>query len=786
MNKYEIIKVLREKENITTKELNELGFDSHKISKLIDSEFISRKERGVYTYGSIKSLLDYGNELLDAKDKENSKLIFDFCYGVAPDNYDVNVNELYLSILLGNNEEVFKYFNFVYSTLKEKGRMNDAYYYMFLYSYCFDVPNRYLIDYMHFLNGDFRRDDADKYNIRENVYTIDFGNAKKEISNSKLSFDNEYEGKLENAFVCRAYNVYYYRNNYIKQCIENGNYDRAKSYLESRDKEELLSYSQKSLLYLIKVYCHVCNTNEIPQKKEIGDINNFYSCIEYNQFELAKKLLDDYYSTHPNKNSSSFYLVLEQLVKLINDINDKKRKKEMLNLDNIISMIIDGDYSLVDEYLTSINKGEYSFLIKDFIKLAELNNKNNYFVITTLISIVTGEYKFNINNFVSLYLNALQNKDFDKAKVFLDIISKSSHISSIDIEKSMMKIFTATVTNKSIDVETKTQDNVIEINNVVDTTDDEDAIDEPVFEEENNSSEEINYYDVEEGSKNFKDSFEEKIRNILDLLNEDNPINLLPAVSSEDEMDRIFEIIENGYPSIKAFVINTPEGSQAVVRYNAEIEEFIDFRELCNSAKTDFLKHNYHDALSKYRQLLTVGKPHPGIYGAYGICLRNIGRKEEAITALKIATGYSKLRDGSLDYSGIIFDLTHPTYKDPEYEKKPFVDMKNYDPDNSSFGIEMPFLDDLIQLVKEGEFSFDDAIEKLNLSEEDKNYARLIYARDCYYVASYELGDRYFKMVEKSKNKNEKVLSLLDEIRRNKRFYQNRLDEEKRQLVLIK
>ena len=42
-----------------------------------------------------------------------------------------------------------------------------------------------------------------------------------------------------------------------------------------------------------------------------------------------------------------------------------------------------------------------------------------------------------------------------------------------------------------------------------------------------------------------------------------------------------------------------------------------------------------------------------------------------------------------------------------------------------------------------------------------------------------EMGDKYLTMVERSSFKNSDIVELLDEVRKNKRFYQNRLDEER-------
>lgn len=769
MNKLEIIKILDKKGIITTSELNNLGFNSHLITKLINEGFITRKERGIYSYGSIDSLLEYGNELFETKDIDNAKYVFDICYKLEPYNYNVNAQLLYMGLLLKKSFDVFKYFDFVFNYLKKNNRENDAFYYLFLYGYCYDIPDRYIEQYRKFLKKDINSEENMNDDIRSNVYNIEFVRAKNIVTAGKSSFDDLYDQRLEKCFIGRAYNFFHFKQNNFNDNIKYGNYDRVINYLDERKKNGFISYSQKHLLYILKVFLDININGKIPVKKDVSDENNLFLCIECNQFSLAKKIIDEFFENNPEekKENNGFYIALSRLVELIDSIELDNEKKEKLNLDNIISMIIEDDYSLVHDYLISIEKADYCFLIDGLIKLSDLIG-NKYVVISTLISIATDTYKFDLNNFVALYMSALENKKYDRARILLDIISDSSYITNMSISNSMNELYNLTVScanNKKIDY----TDNS-------DITDINDSTIEAVYDE--NDSEDI--------PDKKKGSFENKIRKMLDSLNENNPICLLPCVSCEEEMDIIFDIIDDEYPSIKAFVINTSDGSQTVARYKIQTDEYIDFKGLYANAKHNYVRHNYEEALNLYRKLLIVGNPHVGIYGEYGLCLRNLGKRDKAVEALKIATGYSKLTNGRLDYTNVIFDLTHPLYNDPGFEKKPFVDVSNYNPDDVTFGKDMTFINDLIGLVKEGEFAFDDAIEKLGLSEEDKNYARLIYARDCYYVGSLSMGDNYLNMVEKSQYKSEDINKLIDEVRRNKKFYQNRLDEERKQLVLIK
>ncbi len=55
------------KNEITTKELNELGYNSKQITELIDAEILNRAERGIYKLNGISQLCHYGRRLLSLK-----------------------------------------------------------------------------------------------------------------------------------------------------------------------------------------------------------------------------------------------------------------------------------------------------------------------------------------------------------------------------------------------------------------------------------------------------------------------------------------------------------------------------------------------------------------------------------------------------------------------------------------------------------------------------------------------------------------------------------------------
>lgn len=76
------------------------------------------------------------------------------------------------------------------------------------------------------------------------------------------------------------------------------------------------------------------------------------------------------------------------------------------------------------------------------------------------------------------------------------------------------------------------------------------------------------------------------------------------------------------------------------------------------------------------------------------------------------------------------------------------------------------------------------ACENFNLSEDQIGIVNLIFAREYYIYGNYSQGDKYLKKAEKIKNKSKTLSSLLKEIKLNKKFYQNNIDEKYPTLLL--
>lgn len=70
----------------------------------------------------------------------------------------------------------------------------------------------------------------------------------------------------------------------------------------------------------------------------------------------------------------------------------------------------------------------------------------------------------------------------------------------------------------------------------------------------------------------------------------------------------------------------------------------------------------------------------------------------------------------------------------------------------------------------------------VNLEETD--IVKLLYAREYYTQGDDDKGDLFLTSVERSKNKTNKTRKIIEEIRKNKRFYKNRQEDTSTELVL--
>lgn len=288
--------------------------------------------------------------------------------------------------------------------------------------------------------------------------------------------------------------------------------------------------------------------------------------------------------------------------------------------------------------------------------------------------------------------------------------------------------------------------------------------------------------EMRNGKEVLTDSEKQSLDSKVNQLHHGRSAFLLEPMSKE-KRNLVHEYI-NQYDDIATFSIGLENNRRVVLRYKPYVAERVDVFEVNEQAIKLYKRGKYREAAACYELLLKLGRPRDVIYGSYGLTLLRMNRRKEALDYLEIATIMSKEHNGKLDYTDIIETIKYPQAKE---ERKPRVVVEEEEfEDNKESKLEDEFINDLIGLTQEGEISLIDACKKLNMSEEDINYVKLLYARDCYYLGHDSIGDTYFKQVEKSKAKNKKVKDLYKEIQVNKKYYRKRLDSDKNQLIFRK
>lgn len=248
--------------------------------------------------------------------------------------------------------------------------------------------------------------------------------------------------------------------------------------------------------------------------------------------------------------------------------------------------------------------------------------------------------------------------------------------------------------------------------------------------------------------------------------------------------DLIHEYIRN-YSDIVSFNIGENEERRIVMRYSPVIEEYININKTIEEIEYYiYTKHDYKEAFKRFQNLLRIGKPKAKTYGDCGLTLLKLHRTDEALDCLKIATIMAKEKGLKIDYTNIIEGIMNNETKE-DAKNKVEISEEEFT-DNNYVSLESSFISDIIGLMSEGEITLEDACTKLNLTKEQINYVKLLCARDYYYLNDLKKGDQLLNEVMKSKDKTKEIKKLIQELMNSKKYYHNRLDNEKSQLVFKK
>jgi hypothetical protein len=110
---------------------------------------------------------------------------------------------------------------------------------------------------------------------------------------------------------------------------------------------------------------------------------------------------------------------------------------------------------------------------------------------------------------------------------------------------------------------------------------------------------------------------------------------------------------------------------------------------------------------------------------------------------------------------------------------------KEFDPNNMNDYFGFDNFREINDYIVESGLDLESACEKLEMTPEEINILRLVYAREYYIFSNFTTGDLFLSTVEKSKDKTPEIKRLIKEIRESRKFYQTRTLTAPRPTVLV-
>ena len=409
-------------------------------------------------------------------------------------------------------------------------------------------------------------------------------------------------------------------------------------------------------------------------------------------------------------------------------------------------------------YLEIIGKREYEYLITDLIKLS-LNSM--YYSFTKTVDVLTrlkkDNFEFNISEYKQEFDKALDQNNLENAIIYLYIIS---NLAILYKDKNLEE------TNRLVDnMERKLKNKQAE-----------------TYREQYETYPE--QYETYRGQTTTSQSKKDKFYYANELINQkwveisEKGIVLLDPMNEEriNEIQKIVGII----PELVSFIIGSGNSRQVVLK-STPMDVFGNTSEILKEGNAAYKNKDYDTCIKRYKEVLKQSNPKPVVYAKLGVAYMKKNDIKTAINYLTIANELNKNVDPKYDYTELIDWLSRKkSVKDKKtYVKMDINDFKN-DMENY-YGIEQ--VEDIAELVCSG-MTIEDACLSMGLNEEERSTIELIFAREYYAQENYKMGDQYLKKVERTKDKSKFIKNLMEEIRKSKKFYKNRVRENDKHLVL--
>ena len=539
-----------------------------------------------------------------------------------------------------------------------------------------------------------------------------------------------------------------YQISTINLLVRQKKYNEVIAFLNSINE---LNRLEQNILEVCKKYIEISNTKKIPSIKNI-EISNLTEAIEANDFKKAHRLCVDYNNKNfILKENSAILIILEDILKLISKINSIGYNEVLENIknnnDNLFEIV-----SIIDKYLDSIGKSKYSSIVLDNLKLDLLNNDNKYTFFRKICNgLENDNYVYYLDYYVKQFYIELGHNNMNKASTYLDIIYNGIELGYecpiINLLEDTINYTKKFFSREKIEFESNKEYYLENKNNLNEKSDIDNADNNEII-----SNEDIKYINAK-----------------------------FDKVRDSKRFIHIKKINEERKKLLKIMVINSLDISyldttkSLTLWYTPYKNKRVNTRDLKIKGEQLYRNNNLKEALSVFQELVEHGQFSSYTMARLGLICLNLNYINWSIEYLTFATELSEKFNNDFDFTALLSKLTKKDNEINEVKYKVEFNYSEFTNDNNYDDIDN--IDEISTMVSKGN-SIKEVCESFNMNDEQICLVYLFYVREYYMNGDYEIGDKILKYVEQSQNKTEKVISLMNDIRKNKKFYLYRENNE--------
>ena len=796
---------------LTTKELKQIGFSSSDLTKLVKDGTLSRIKRGFYTLSNVDDLYFYGKKLISLKKYEKATLCFEKCYEIDPKHPNANFQLFLREVNNKDYQLAFKKLDILLNNSNPHYK-KDALFYLYLLNIITEIPEKYKPIISNLNYDDIKVSSLDKRfrdvflqnKIRLSVFNQNLPLALRQINenmmkSSKITVVDILTKKL----IVAANEIRIENNKILLDLIKNKKYEEIVNLLKGKEQKHFaLNEYEYNILNLTKLLLELINGNKIS--KTDFKATTIYDAIKIGNYELALKLCiqkSDKYLL--NKDEYGIYLLLVDLNNLIEKVSGVKAnetKQELKTKDKtqnhkltvteelidyalkeLLNNNLDSAFRAIYSYLSIFDKNEYEFLVINLIKL-DLIQKDYTFsrTINILKDLSSADYYFDENEYIKCLYECIKENKQKEADIYLDIVSKrNEQLKYLEFETkdekykyyrklAISRISVATKTlginySKFLDTIKKSSYplNRFELGNLVVTNSDE-------FIKLTTGE---TFKTIERQADSNKTFIENKVAE----LKEGKGFVIIGKMNDE-KIGYVKKIIEK-IPDVAYFIVGTGDIKTIAIKHRRTSNSCRNLKPMIKESIEAYNIGDYEKCINLQKEILALGKPKASVFAKIGLSYMRQSKIKTAIKYLSMATELGKQEKTTYDFSDLIdllngksdkYAQKNALIKKIKMSEQDFIQDETYGITNFS---------EIYSLVFSG-MSISDACIQFNLTEEQINIVKLIFARIYYANEDYITGDIIINNVERSNRKTPFIIKLINELRTNKRFYKNRKTTE--------